>query len=93
MIISKNLKDNREIDFELILYYSYLLLKENQSICKILSNIFAYILVDEYQDTKELQYMILGAILKARNNSKAFIVGDPNQSIFGNLGGFPMNKS
>lgn len=88
----QNLKDNREIDFELILYYSYLLLKENQSICKILSNIFAYILVDEYQDTKELQYMILGAILKARNNSKAFIVGDPNQSIFGNLGGFPMNK-
>lgn len=88
----QNLKDNREIDFELILYYSYLLLKENQSICKILSNIFAYILVDEYQDTKELQYMISGAILKARNNSKAFIVGDPNQSIFGNLGGFPMNK-
>lgn len=34
----QNLKDNREIDFELILYYSYLLLKENQSICKILSN-------------------------------------------------------
>ena len=36
--------------------------------------------------------MILGAILKIGKNNKAFIVGDPNQSIFSNLGGFPMTK-
>lgn len=36
--------------------------------------------------------MILGAILETGNSSKAFIVGDPNQSIFSNLGGFPMTK-
>lgn len=88
----QNLKEKKEIDFELILYYSYLLLKDNKSICKTLSHIFPFILVDEYQDTKELQYMILGAILETGNSSKAFIVGDPNQSIFSNLGGFPMTK-
>lgn len=89
----QNLKEKHEIDYELILYYSYCLLKENQSICKTLSNIFPYILIDEYQDTKELQYMILGAILKTGKENKAFIVGDPNQSIYGNLGGFPMDKA
>ena len=68
-------------------------MKENQSICKTLSNIFPYILIDEYQDTKELQYVILGAILKTGKDNKAFIVGDPNQSIYGNLGGFPMDKA
>ena len=26
-------------------------------------------------------------------DNKAFIVGDPNQSIYGNLGGFPMDKA
>lgn len=88
----QNLKEKHEIDYELILYYSYCLLKENKSICKTLSNIFPYILIDEYQDTKELQYMILGAILKTGKENKAFIVGDPNQSIYGNLGGFPMDK-
>ena len=36
--------------------------------------------------------MILGAILKTGKENKAFIVGDPNQSIYGNLGGFPMDK-
>lgn len=88
----QNLREKKEIDFELILYYSYLLLKENKSICKTLSHIFPFILVDEYQDTKELQYIILGSILKSGYNNKAFIVGDPNQSIFSNLGGFPMAK-
>lgn len=87
------LKEKHEIDYELILYYSYCLLKENQSICKTLSNIFPYILIDEYQDTKELQYVILGEILKTGKDNKAFIVGDPNQSIYGNLGGFPMDKA
>lgn len=86
------LRDKKEIDFELILYYSYLILKNNKSICKTLSHIFPCVLVDEYQDTKELQYMILSLILKFGCNNKAFIVGDPNQSIFSNLGGFPMTK-
>ena len=33
----QNLKENKEIDFELILYYSYLLLRDNKGICKTLS--------------------------------------------------------
>lgn len=88
------LKHNRQVDFELILFYSYKLLIDMPQISKILANIFPYILVDEYQDTKELQYYILGKILSASNqNSSLFMVGDPNQSIFGSLGGYAIPKN
>lgn len=87
------LKHNKQIDFEQILFYSYTLLKENKIINNILSKIFPFILIDEYQDTKEIQYDIISSILSANNgNSKVLIVGDPNQSIYESLGGFPMDK-
>ena len=87
------LLENHQIDFEQILYYSYKLLKEKPIINSILSKIFPFILVDEYQDTKEIQYHIVSSILKAgEGNCKTLIVGDPNQSIFDSLGGFPMQK-
>ena len=67
-----------------------ILIRQRQpSISKILSGLFSYVLVDEYQDTKEIQYVIFGEILKAGLGSvKAFIVGDPNQAIYGSLGGY-----
>lgn len=87
------LSENRFIDFELILYYSYLLLNNNPFITKILSQIFSYILIDEFQDTKELQYVILSKIIAKGNQSiKSFVVGDPNQSIYGSLGGYAIAR-
>jgi len=89
----QSLKENNQIDFEQILLYSLKILKEKPLINSILNKIFSYILVDEYQDTKDIQYHILASILNVENqNSKLFIVGDPNQSIFQSLGGFPMDK-
>jgi len=41
---------------------------------------YRYILVDEFQDTNELQYQILQLL---RKNNNVFIIGDPNQSIYG----------
>ncbi|WP_407512288.1 UvrD-helicase domain-containing protein [Acinetobacter baumannii] len=87
------LENNKQIDFEQILKYSWDLLDRNLIISKSLSKIFSTILIDEYQDTKEIQYYIISRILKANNgNTKTFIVGDPNQSIYNSLGGFPMSK-
>lgn len=80
---------NRQIDFELILCYAYELIVQQPSISKLLGSLFSYVLVDEYQDTKEIQFAILGAILKARGGKvRTFIVGDPNQAIYGSLGGY-----
>ena len=90
----KVLTANRQIDFEQILYYSLKLLKSNPIITTILSKIFPYVLIDEYQDTKEIQYHIICSILNAsRQKTKLFIVGDPNQSIYQTLGSYPIEKS
>jgi superfamily I DNA/RNA helicase len=80
---------NHQIDFELMLFYAYELIAQQPSISKLLSSLFSYVLVDEYQDTKEIQYAILASILKAGEGGvRAFIVGDPNQAIYGSLGGY-----
>lgn len=89
----KELKINNQIDFEQILFYSYKLLKQKPIISHVLCKLFPFILIDEYQDTKQIQYHIIAKILNANcGGSKTFIVGDPNQSIYQSLGGFPMSK-
>ena len=86
------LHSERQIDFELILQYAYELVSKNPSISLVLSSIFSCILVDEYQDTKEIQYAIIASILKAGTGAvSAFIVGDPNQAIYESLGGYAIS--
>ncbi len=87
------LEQNDLLDFEQILFYSYEIIRSKPIVCNILSKLFPYILIDEYQDTKEVQYRIIASILKENNgNSKTLIVGDPNQSIYQSLGGHPKSK-
>lgn len=88
------LRAERQIDFELILYYAYELISKTPPIRKLLSALIACVLVDELQDTKEIQYAILGAILKASDgNANAFLVGDSNQAIFKSLGGYAISRA
>jgi superfamily I DNA/RNA helicase len=83
------LKANRQIDYELILRCAYDLIVRQPTIGILLNAMFATVLVDEYQDTKEIQYAILAEILKAGGRkTTAFVVGDPNQAIYGSLGGY-----
>jgi superfamily I DNA/RNA helicase len=50
------------------------------------------VLVDEYQDTKQIQYEILASILRAGGGlTRLFMVGDPNQAIYGSLGGYAIS--
>lgn len=85
------LSANRQIDFELILWYAYSLMRDRSQIAVLLSRVFSHILVDEYQDTKQIQYNIVTSILRAGNGqTKILIVGDPNQAIYGSLGGYAM---
>lgn len=88
-----HLAENSQIDFEQILYFSYEILSSNSSVAKILANLFSYVLIDEYQDTKEIQYAIVASIIKAsQGRLRAFIVGDPNQAIYGSLGGYAITQ-
>ncbi|MFS7249659.1 UvrD-helicase domain-containing protein [Rahnella rivi] len=87
-----HLKKNDLIDFELILYYSEKLINSHKEISLNLSSLFKIILVDEFQDTKSIQYSIINHIFKAgAGKTRAFLVGDPNQSIFTSLGGYPIS--
>jgi superfamily I DNA/RNA helicase len=90
----QELADTRRIDFELILKYSNVLIQNQPHIAALLSQVFSYVLVDEYQDTRQIQYNLVGAILRAgAGSTKTFIVGDPNQAIYGSLGGYAISVS
>lgn len=85
------LAENRQMDFELILWHACKLIEQNPIISSLLSKLFSIVLVDEYQDTKQIQYAIICAILKAgASGTRLFMVGDPNQAIYGSLGGYPI---
>ncbi|HFK7186857.1 TPA: UvrD-helicase domain-containing protein [Serratia odorifera] len=88
----RHLKSNDLIDFDQVIYFSYLLLVQYESIALNLSRIFNLILVDEYQDTQILQYELLFSLAKSRGNTcRLFFVGDPNQAIFNSMGGVALS--
>lgn len=88
------LEEHKFISYELMLLYAHQLLNEHPIIANTLSNLFEIVLVDEYQDTKEIQYHIISKIWNAtQGNTRALIVGDPNQTIYGGLGGYPIEKA
>ena len=68
------------MDFDSILLYAYLLLKNNKNILMRYINRYDYILVDEYQDTNLIQFSILKLLSCLKSNIS--IVGDENQSIY-----------
>lgn len=68
------------VDFAMILYYSYLILKQNSFIAKGIASRFSWLLIDEFQDTTDLQILIF-ALIRKHLNTKFFLVGDEHQSI------------
>ncbi len=69
------------VDFGELLLRCYELLKKNVLVCKHYQNRFKHLLVDEFQDTNELQYNWL-QLLSCKTNA-IFAVGDDDQSIYG----------
>jgi superfamily I DNA/RNA helicase len=86
------LRSKKLIDFELLLYYSYIILTKYPKIPKTLSNLFKLICVDEFQDTQDLLYGIICLIVKSgKGNTSLFLVGDIDQAIYASLGGVAKN--
>lgn len=83
----KKLLDEKEIDFNDILSISFDLISDKKFIAENISGIIRTILVDEYQDTNELQYKILSSIVRADKKIQVTFVGDTDQAIYGGLGG------
>lgn len=77
----KRLSRLNSADFGDLLLLPLKLLKENDSLLHKYQSIFSYTLVDEYQDTNSVQYLLL-KLLSQRNLNIA-CVGDDDQSIYG----------
>ncbi|SFV66349.1 ATP-dependent DNA helicase UvrD/PcrA/Rep, epsilon proteobacterial type 2 [hydrothermal vent metagenome] len=75
------LKENNLVDFDDLIALTYKLLDENPELAKETSQKYQYIMIDEYQDTNELQLKLIQKLCTAHNN--ICVVGDDDQSIYG----------
>tara|TARA_Y100000813_G_scaffold62910_1_gene44326 strand:- start:5442 stop:7769 length:2328 start_codon:yes stop_codon:yes gene_type:complete len=68
------------MDFDDLLFNTYVLFRDFPKTLNKYQNKFKYILVDEYQDTNQVQYMIVKRL--AADNENICVVGDDAQSIY-----------
>ena len=74
------LKDNNALDFDDIIYVTVKLLLENEDVKQYYQRKFKYVLVDEYQDTNHMQYLLTSLLAGGYEN--ICVVGDDDQSIY-----------
>ena len=68
------------MDFDDLIYYTVKLLEEHDDVCQYWQRRFRYVLIDEYQDTNKLQYLLASKLAGGWGN--ICVVGDDDQSIY-----------
>lgn len=76
----KRCRQSGAMDFDDILLYTNILLRDFPEVLEKLRNRFSFILVDEYQDTNYAQYLIVKKLSSLHRN--LCVVGDDAQSIY-----------
>ena len=76
----RRLKEANALDFDDIILLTVQLLQEHEAVRDYYQRKFRYVLVDEYQDTNDLQYRL--AALLAGHWENICVVGDDDQSIY-----------
>ena len=74
------LKENNALDFDDIICVTVRLLQEHEDVRKYYQKKFRYVLVDEYQDTNHMQYLLTSLLAGGYEN--ICVVGDDDQSIY-----------
>lgn len=74
------IRKNNSVDFDDLLVLPVKLFQNFPSVLEHYQERFKYILIDEYQDTNEVQYKLVKLLSKKYQN--LFVVGDPDQSIY-----------
>lgn len=74
------LKENNALDFDDIIFKTVELLQENDDVRAFYQRKFRYVLVDEYQDTNHMQYLLTSLLAGGYEN--ICVVGDDDQSIY-----------
>lgn len=80
-IYQERLQANNAVDFDDLLMLTVRLFQEHPEVLARWRDRFQHILVDEYQDTNHAQYVLVN--LLAAQHKNLFVVGDPDQSIYG----------
>lgn len=68
------------MDFDDLLLYTNILFRDHPDVLESYQDRFAYVLVDEYQDTNRAQHLIVEQLV--RKHSRLCVVGDDAQSIY-----------
>ena len=74
------LKENNALDFDDIIFQTVRLLQEHEDVRTYYQRKFRYVLVDEYQDTNHMQYLLTSLLAGGYEN--ICVVGDDDQSIY-----------
>ena len=77
---AKKLRAANALDFDDIIYHTVTLLQREPEVLRYYQDKFRYVLVDEYQDTNHLQYLLTSLLAGGRKN--LCVVGDDDQSIY-----------
>ncbi|MDY6387877.1 MAG: UvrD-helicase domain-containing protein [Fibrobacter sp.] len=77
----KRLKESNAMDFDDLLFNTVYMLQKLPKLADQLAQRFRYVVVDEYQDTNDVQYELLKLLINERKN--VTVVGDDDQSIYG----------
>ena len=76
----KRLWEAGALDFDDIILHTVRLLQRNDDVLQYYQRKFRYVLIDEYQDTNNLQYLLASLLAGGREN--ICVVGDDDQSIY-----------
>jgi len=76
----KRCKANGAMDFDDLLLQTNILFRDHPEVLARYQERFQYVLVDEYQDTNQAQYIIIRRL--AQHHSRICVVGDDAQSIY-----------
>ena len=77
---NKKLLINNSVDFDDLLILPIKLFKEYPDVLKYYQDKYQYVLIDEYQDTNEAQYIF--SKMLCNNHKNIFVVGDNDQAIY-----------
>ncbi len=80
-LYQRRLRECNGMDFDDLIFNTVWILRNNPAIGEKYRNRFRYLLVDEYQDTNRVQYLLLKSLLGDHQN--ICVVGDEDQSIYG----------
>ncbi|HAM53456.1 MAG TPA: DNA helicase UvrD [Nitrospiraceae bacterium] len=86
----RNLEQSNALDYDDLIHYTTHLFATRPEILRKWQDRYDFFMVDEFQDTNEIQYSLI-KLISGKSRSNIFVVGDPFQTIYTWRGAVPEN--